>query len=218
MGSNSKSKRKSFTDEHRHKLSLVYKGKKLTEGIKQKISEAHMGKKFTAEHKRNLSKAMKGNQNSLGFKHSEETKKKMSILKLKYYKIYGTAAWKSFKHTEASKKKMSETKILQKQSGDKNPNWRGGKSFEPYCSAFNDKLKEDIRNRDNRVCQLCGKSEILNGGKRLFVHHIDGDKMQGCDNKRWYLCALCHACNSSKDTIEKEFLIVSNLEYNKEKD
>lgn len=90
--------------------------------------------------------------------------------------------------------------------------WRGGSSFAPYCYLFNEELREKIRNRDNRVCQLCGKSELLNGGKRLAVHHIDGNKMQGC-NSSWYLCALCNSCNSKADTVEKEFLIVSNMKW-----
>lgn len=89
-------------------------------------------------------------------------------------------------------------------------NWQGGKSFDPYCPLFDNELKNEIRNRDNRVCVLCGKPEILNG-RRLDVHHIDGDKMQGCSSRQWYLASLCRSCNTSKDTIEKEFLLVSNL-------
>lgn len=94
-------------------------------------------------------------------------------------------------------------------TGNLSGNWQGGKSFEPYCHLFNEEKKEEIRNRDNRVCQLCGKSEILNG-QRMSVHHVDGDKMQGC-GKGWYLITLCRSCNSKPDTVEKEFLIVSNL-------
>jgi len=44
----------------------------------------------------------------------------------------------------------------------------------------------------------------------LSVHHIDADKMQGCNGKKWYLCVLCRSCNSRPDTVEKEFLIVTN--------
>lgn len=101
-------------------------------------------------------------------------------------------------------------KIAYKFEGINNPNWAGGTSFGKYCILFNNKKKEEIRNRDNRVCQLCGKGEILNG-RRLAVHHIDGDKMQGCNGKSWILCALCNSCNSKRDTIEKEFLLISNL-------
>ena len=88
--------------------------------------------------------------------------------------------------------------------------WEEYVSFEPYCRLFNEKKKEEIRNRDNRVCRLCNKNEILNC-RRLSVHHIDGDKMQGCNDKKWYLASLCLSCNTKKDTIEKEFLIVSNM-------
>lgn len=102
------------------------------------------------------------------------------------------------------------TKMSAMMSGENGPNWKGGVSFEPYCHKFNDQLKERIRNRDNRTCILCGKSEILNG-RRLAVHHIDNSKTQGCNGEKWYLCALCHSCNSKSDTVEKEFLIVSNL-------
>lgn len=97
-------------------------------------------------------------------------------------------------------------------SAEKTANWQGGKSYEPYCHLFNVERKENIRNRDGRVCQLCGKSGIENG-ERLSVHHIDGDKMQGCEGKGFYLCALCRSCNSKKDDDVKEFLIVANNQW-----
>ncbi len=87
-------------------------------------------------------------------------------------------------------------------SGEKNSRWNGGRSFEPYPIAFNNKLRERIRNYDDRVCQLCNKSEIENG-RRLTVHHIDSDKTNcNIDN----LIAICLSCNSKSDTVEKEFL------------
>ena len=113
---------------------------------------------------------------------------------------------KTFTHTDETKSKISAAG-----KGKLNPRWKGGISFEPYCPRFNFQLKEQVRNRDNRICVLCGKGEIQNG-RRLSVHHIDGDKMQGCNGKKWYLCALCLSCNCKSDTIEKEFLIVSNLQ------
>ena len=125
-------------------------------------------------------------------------------------------------HTKEVREKISKTlqgqffseerrkKISAGNQGCTLDEWNGYTSFEPYCPKFNFVLKEEIRNRDNRVCTLCGKSELLNG-RRLSVHHIDGDKMQGCD-KSWYLTTLCRSCNGKKDTVEKEFFIVSNLE------
>jgi hypothetical protein len=157
------------------------------------------------EHKRNISKALKGNKHLLGHKHSEETKRKISTLMSgERHPLFGK------KHTEETKEKMSKTHLSLGLEGSKHSRWCGGKSFEPYCFQFNKKLKEKIRNRDERKCQLCGKSEILNGA-RLSIHHIDGDKMQGCDGKQWALVALCKSCNSKSDTIEKEFLIVSKM-------
>jgi hypothetical protein len=93
--------------------------------------------------------------------------------------------------------------------GSNNSRWNGGSSFEPYPIIFNHELREWIRNRDNRVCQLCGKSEIENR-RRLTVHHIDGNKAN-CDANN--LIAVCLSCNSTTDTAIKEFLcrvIVSN--------
>lgn len=104
-----------------------------------------------------------------------------------------------------------EASALRNHHGRNNPSWNGGKSFEPYCHKFNYDLKEKIRNQNNRNCVLCGKWEILNG-KKLSIHHIDGNKMQGCNTKKWHLTSLCNSCNSLKDTVEKEFLIITNME------
>ena len=161
------------------------------------MSESLMGlksKPFTEEHRRKISESKRGK------KRSEETKHKISKSKM---------GIKIGPFTEKHKRKMSESV-----RGSKNPNWRGGASYEPYCHLFNNELKEKIRNRDGRTCVLCGKNEIQNG-QRLSVHHIDGNKMQGCVGQGWYLCALCRSCNSKLDTIEKEFLIVTRtLSYN----
>lgn len=148
--------------------------------------------------------------------HSEETKAKIRTTLTgkthsKKAKANMSAAHIGKTQSEESRIKQSVTRTG-KYTDKNNSNWQGGISFEPYCPRFNDQLKEQIRNRDNRICVLCGKSEIQNG-KRLCVHHIDGDKMQGCNNKKWHLCALCISCNSKPDTIEKEFLIVSNLRF-----
>lgn len=94
--------------------------------------------------------------------------------------------------------------------GERTSNWRGGISFEPYCPKFNETLKEKIRNRDNRTCQLCGKGEIEES-RRLSIHHIDGDKMQGC-GKPWYLISLCSSCHSSiGQNIYSEFELLARL-------
>jgi len=91
--------------------------------------------------------------------------------------------------------------------------WKKFVAYEPYCPLFNFKLKERIRNRDKRKCSLCGKSELLNDGKRLIIHHMDADKMQGCNDKKWYLTSLCRSCHNShsaENAMFFEFLIATN--------
>ncbi len=90
------------------------------------------------------------------------------------------------KHSEEAKRKMSLSNM-----GAKSYLWQGGKSFEPYTPEFNENLKEKIRNRDNRLCQLCGKTEKENK-RKLAVHHLDYIK-ENCNEEN--LIALCCVCN-----------------------
>lgn len=66
-------------------------------------------------------------------------------------------------------------KKLPDYSGENANNWQGGKSFELYGLEFNDDLKEVIRNRDRRKCQMCKKIELENK-ELLIVHHRDYNK------------------------------------------
>src|ERR1700693_2128924 len=54
------------------------------------------------------------------------------------------------------KDQLHKDNMSEKMSGEKHWNWKGGKSFEPYASEFNRKLKAFIRKRDNYTCQECG--------------------------------------------------------------
>lgn len=81
--------------------------------------------------------------------------------------------------------------------GNKNGNWRGGTSFEPYCEIFAQKsFKEIIINRDKNICQKCGVTRMLSlkvYGFDLCVHHINYIK-KDCDLLN--LITLCNRCNS----------------------
>lgn len=73
-----------------------------------------------------------------------------------------------------------------------NPNWQGGKSFEPYPLGWNKTFKEQIRFRDGYKCQMCGVSES-ECTRKLNIHHIDYVK----DNlKLDNLISLCNSCHS----------------------
>lgn len=69
-------------------------------------------------------------------------------------------------------------------------NWQGGKK--PYCSKFNEKLKEKIRNNYYRKCAMCGGVEVY---KKHSVHHIDYDKAQGCNGQDTLMVPLCPSCH-----------------------
>lgn len=93
--------------------------------------------------------------------------------------------------SEKVKARMAE--ISRERVGPKSFTWRGGKSFEPYCPAFNRPLKENIRNEFERKCFLCGS----NGGKiKLHIHHIDYNKNSICNGKKWPLLPLCRSCHT----------------------
>ncbi len=130
------------------------------------------GYKKTEECKRKISETMKGRV------FSEEHKKNVSI------------ACKGLKSTLEHRKKLSET-----HSGDKNWNWRGGISKNPYPKEFNSILKLKIRERDNLICCLCGKTEreeLEDVNHVLCVNHIDFDKNNCKENN---LNTLCMRCN-----------------------
>lgn len=71
------------------------------------------------------------------------------------------------------------------QKGEKNCNWKGGISFEPYSIDWTETLKRSIRERDNYICQIC--SQYGN-----YVHHINYDKKNCNPNNLITLCCSCH--------------------------
>jgi 5-methylcytosine-specific restriction endonuclease McrA len=153
-------------------------GKHHTKESNEKNRIAHLGvkrKPFTLEAKMNMGLAVMGKKHPMwGKHHTDETRDKQSD------------AHTGKHHTEETKTKMSMSRL-----GNKNPNWQGGKSFEPYNIEFNDKLKEQIRKRDNYACQECGYTqEQLK--RKLDVHHIDYNKKNNSPDNLISLCNTCH--------------------------
>ncbi len=172
--------------------SIIIKKNHKYNGIPKYIlghNKAHLGKLHSEKTKQKIRENRPNNlgKNNPNFgKHpSEETKQKMRKKKL------------GIPLTEEHKQKIRNNSVSQ--SGDKNPNWQGGISFLPYCFRFNEKLKEEIRNRDNRICQECGKTESENC-KKLSVHHIHYDK----ENCYPDLITLCFSCNN-KANFNREY-------------
>ena len=84
--------------------------------------------------------------------------------------------------TEAQRERMT---------GSNNPSWIDGTAAAVYGSDWTEELKESIRERDGRICHKCGKSREKEG-KRLTIHHIDGDKHNQDSDNLITLCSSCH--------------------------
>lgn len=131
------------------------------------------------------------NNGFYGKKHSKE------VLRKRSEKVISNGTFKKVnnpfyrKHHTIENKEIMKFKKLGEYVGSNNPNWLGGKSFEPYTMEFNNKLRRIIRKRDNYVCVLCGKHQEK-CKKSLDIHHINYDKklsiLQNCIS----LCTSCH--------------------------
>lgn len=98
------------------------------------------------------------------------------------------------KHSEFMSGKnnpMKRPEVAAKRSGENHHNWRGGKSFVDYGKAFNNELKNHIRERDNFTCCECHQTEEQLGCV-LDVHHIDYDKKNNNPRNLIGLCKSCH--------------------------
>jgi len=155
------------------------KGFKTPKKTKEKISKTLKGRKRNWSYDKNRPHP----KGMLGKKHSKETKIKMSLA------MSGNKCGHSNKGRRLSKE--WKEKISKAHKGNKHWNWLGGKSFEPYGLEFNEDLKEVIRNRDRRKCQICEKTELKNK-RKLPVHHIDYNKQNNNPNNLISLCNRCH--------------------------
>lgn len=79
--------------------------------------------------------------------------------------------------------------VMRSKSGENHYNWQGGKSFEQYPIDWRRTLRIAVRERDNYMCQLCGR---LQGDEALSVHHIDYDKKNCNTDNLISLCRTCH--------------------------
>ena len=67
-----------LTEEHKRKIGEAQIGKFISDETRTKISESKKGKRRSDETRRKVSAAMKGNTNMLGYKHTDESRAKMS--------------------------------------------------------------------------------------------------------------------------------------------
>jgi hypothetical protein len=182
---------KSCGCERQRLSSLRMKGKTCSSENKRKISGTMRKKYATGE----LTSPMKNPK--IAAKHSE-TKKRMFangelVNPMKYP---GVAAKFSERvkgennpfygrtHLDETKQKISISMV-----GEKNPNWNGGTSFEPYSVDWTQTLRRTVRERDNYTCQLCKKAQE---DRTFDCHHIDYNKKNCCPENLITLCRRCH--------------------------
>ena len=145
----------------------------------------------------------------LGISHSEETKKKISEAH-KGKKKPWAGKYEHNPLSEDHKKKIAdglkgrsvsvETREKIRNSllghknavGDKNGNWKGGISCEPYCEVWVDKeFKNWLKyERDGGKCQNPRCNGITT---KLCLHHINYVKK---DCRPQNLISLCNSCNA----------------------
>ncbi len=133
--------------------------------------------------------------NKVRFSKPEERKKQAALMRRLSLNWWADSSIRQQK-TETTRQRALERNL----DGENNPNWHGGKSFEPYPATFNEKLKEMIRDRDGRRCFLCGLPEAQHH-RKLAIHHIDYIK-ENCDPVN--LVSLCDSCHG-KTVHDREY-------------
>jgi len=160
-------------------------GRVFTKETKLKMSKMKKGKPLSYSHKKNMSIS----RNKSDYKNNGAFKK-------------GLIPWNKIgigriKHINRIKELTLEGRYKGKSILEKNPNWRGGKSYGQYPFEFNDKLKREIRKRFGFQCVLCKK----NG---YDVHHIDGDKHNNRIDNLVTLCKKHHGKCHGKNNTNRE--------------
>lgn len=89
--------------------------------------------------------------------------------------------------------------------GEKNPNWNGGisnkKCFEKLKLSVEEWkiLAQEIRKRDNFICQYCGKKNSTS------IHHIIPARIK-IDNHLDNLITLCRSCHVKVERLTDKYL------------
>lgn len=201
---------RTFTEEHKRKLSVANKGKKLSDETKRKISEAQKGRntwskgrKISEETKKKIGIAVKGRvlsqehkakirESHMGFISTLETRMKMSK---------NRKGVKKSPRSEEHRKNISESK-----KGEKSNWWKGGLTplNKAIRKSFEYKLwRIAVFERDNYTCLWCKQR-----GGEIQADHIKPfsqfpELRFDINNGR----TLCRPCHITTDTWGKRSII-----------
>lgn len=210
--------------EHRKRLSESKRGgknplfgKSRSEETKNKIRAANRISCRTQEFRDSIRERVSGEKNpQFGKALSEETKLKISNSLKEYYQIPGSKEKVIKSCTGRVQPESMKLKLSEMRKGDKNPCWKGGHAYEPYCILFNKEFKERVRNFFDNTCVLCGKpqSERL---RKLCIHHVIYNKNACCDDSERLFVPLCGSChgktNKDRDYWQEYFTKEINEKY-----
>lgn len=163
------------TESFSKKRSEIQKMLWNDQGYRANQHEKRKGRKPSAKATENAAKAISGQNNPM---HRLDVKAKVSK---------SLTGKPSHKQTPETRKKIADGL-----RGEKCHLWRGGKSYEPYCSKFTKQFRAHIRDKFNYKCFLCPSIE---GKRKLSVHHIDYNKNSICNGNEWAFVALCQPCH-----------------------
>jgi len=161
--------------------------KKMSETRKRLIKEGKIKLSSTC-FKKNDSRITGKNNFWYGKKRPDNIERNKAMIGIKKGPL---SEEQKIKISKSLKKAVLEGRLIPKWGTD-NPNWSGGKSFEPYDVRFNEKLKEKIRKAYHYRCQQCFRhqDELK---RKLAIHHIDFNKKNNEPSNLIPLCVVCHS-------------------------
>lgn len=174
----------------KHNLKILGRGASYKERYTKEKYDKIVGANILRSKERGLKLKGKTYEEIYGEEKAKQIKKKLENNNSKY--------WKGKNRLDETIDKIKETHKGKHYSpktefgkAEKNPNWNGGSSFEPYDRDFNNKFKRAIRKRDNYICLKCGKHQEKQK-KSLTVHHINYDKKLTISKNCISICNICH--------------------------
>ncbi len=207
-----KIQKKNYSVQNKKDISI--RNKKYIEGNKDKIKIQKKG--YYQKNKDKTKLYQKLNKDKIKDrikKYNEQNKERIKIRNKKYRQkskskikaYYQKSKDRIKEYQERNKKskciicgKPAPIKFCSKKcmgiwiTGDRNSNWQGGKSFEPYPLTWTKRFKRQIRERDAYLCMMCNRHQD-EFNKSNDIHHIDGDKMNTIEENCISLCARHHS-------------------------